>query len=64
MSSNTRIESICFVPKRFIAFDSFAKWRGTQKVKSVRRPGIEPGASEWESEILPLNHHRYNNFRI
>ena len=27
--------------------------------KKLRRPGIEPGAFEWESKILPLNHRRY-----
>ena len=25
-----------------------------KKEKNLRLPGIEPGASEWESEILPL----------
>ena len=24
----------------------------------MRPPGIEPGASAWEAEILPLNHER------
>ena len=26
--------------------------------KMIRKPGIEPGASEWESEILPLDYFR------
>ena len=26
--------------------------------QKLRQPGIEPGASVWETEILPLNHWR------
>lgn len=28
------------------------------KKVNLRRPGIEPGAKEWESLILPLNYRR------
>ena len=31
---------------------------GAQIGEKVRPPGIEPGASAWEAEILPLNHER------
>jgi hypothetical protein len=27
-----------------------------QKVVEMHQPGIEPGASAWQAEILPLNH--------
>jgi hypothetical protein len=29
--------------------------------KRVRRPGIEPGASRWQRDILPLNQRRFVN---
>ena len=32
--------------------------RGTTG-KKMRRPGIEPGASRWQRDILPLNQRRY-----
>ena len=32
---------------------------GAQIGEKVRPPGIEPGASAWEAEILPLNHERW-----
>jgi hypothetical protein len=31
--------------------DAFRK-----KVVEMHQPGIEPGASAWQAEILPLNH--------
>nr|CCA21613.1 AlNc14C128G6866 [Albugo laibachii Nc14] len=31
------------------------------KIKNVRRPGIEPGASRWQRDILPLNQRRFMN---
>ena len=30
-----------------------------QKGKRMRRPGIEPGASRWQRDILPLNQRRF-----
>ena len=31
--------------------------------KSVRRPGIEPGDSPWEGEMLPLHHRRESDMQ-
>ena len=31
-----------------------------QKGKRMRRPGIEPGASRWQRDILPLNQRRFD----
>jgi hypothetical protein len=35
-----------------------AYWLQKQKIKDIEmhQPGIEPGASAWQAEILPLNH--------
>ena len=30
----------------------------------MRPPGIEPGASAWEAEILPLNHERSHEHHV
>ena len=44
---------------------SKASWRvgPTRRAghKRVRRPGIEPGASRWQRDILPLNQRRFMN---
>ena len=34
---------------------------GMRGHKRVRRPGIEPGASRWQRDILPLNQRRFMN---
>ena len=31
------------------------------RAKKMRRPGIEPGASRWQRDILPLNQRRFTN---
>lgn len=31
---------------------------GCEVSQNVRRPGLEPGPSAWEAEILPLNYRR------
>ncbi len=29
----------------------------------LREPGIEPGASAWQAEILPLNHSHFRSLK-
>jgi hypothetical protein len=34
-----------------------------KKNAKVRRPGIEPGAQEWESCMLPLHQRRFSTIK-
>lgn len=66
---------VLIVSNTYIAENKFiAKWSINQKklvkkYSQVRRPGIEPGAKQWECSILPLNYLRvrsinFNSFTL